>query len=339
MINKNKHISHDLLMSYLLGEANSTQLAEVEDWLQLSDENRKSLDKLDKLWIETGKISPPPVAVDIDEAWTKMDNRIEESVKTIKLPERKHIVLKTVYRIAAIFILAIGVYAILKITTREPNQIILASTTETLRDSLPDGSQIALNINSKITYPETFEENTREVNLEGEAFFDVEHDPQKPFIVHTSIGDVKVLGTSFNVKAYTLSGKLEVIVISGKVQLIKKDESKIDATSVILEPGTKGIIEQKSLKIKKVEEVDPNTLFWNSKMLIFEEAKLSFVFDLLERHYDISIQVTNDSIENCLLSATFDDEEIGLILQIISESFNLNIKQENNIFILEGNGC
>ena len=149
MKNKDKHISHDLLMSYLLGEANSKQLGIVEEWLQLSEDNRESLDKLDKLWIETAKISPPPVAVNVDTAWVKMDRKIgkrdEEKTRLTKFPERKLNALKTVYRIAAVFILAIGVYTILRIIVKEPKQIILASTSETVRDTLPDGSQIALN--------------------------------------------------------------------------------------------------------------------------------------------------------------------------------------------------
>ena len=97
-----------------------------------------------------------------------------------------------------------------------PNQVINEYT-------LPDGSVVALNSNSKLVFPKQFNGDTREVTIEGEAFFDVKPNPEKPFIINAGKAQIKVVGTSFNVSAYPETETLEVVVKTGKVQVISKN--------------------------------------------------------------------------------------------------------------------
>ncbi len=335
----NTHIDHGILMSYLLGEASKEQVKQVEEWLLESGDNQVYMDKLEELWIETGKLTPAPVNVDVNFAWDKVSNRIENDENKVQIIEisKTRKITRILYRIAAIFIIGIGIYTVKTFTDKDIENVILASNT-IINDTLSDGSLITLNKSSKLTYPEEFKEDKREVVLEGEAFFDVERNEEKPFVIHAGIGNIKVLGTSFNVKAYP-NDDIEVSVETGLVQLYHIDDITGDTSSVFLEAGSKGILNNKTLKLEKNEKINKNKFFWRNKTLIFEEAKLSKVIFLLEENYDITIELSNEEINDCLLTATFKNDKIEDILNIIAESFSLELTKEEKTYLLEGNGC
>ena len=340
-----EHINYDLLMLYLTKEANAQQKQEVEDWLALSDKNRQKLNELEKIWIETGKITPQPVAVDADLAWNKVLSKIQApEQKTIPLAEKAKTgthLFKVIARIAAIFIIVLGGYGTYKIINKQEQQeLILVSNEEVKKQVLPDESAIDLNVNSKLTYPEKFSGKKREVALEGEAFFDIAENKEQPFVVHTDIAEITVLGTSFNVKAYPGSGQIEVFVETGRVLLEVKTDKKTGADRVILEAGMAGIIDRSTMEIKMAGAVDMNKLFWKTNKLIFNEMVLADVFNILQEQYKVKLRVANHELENCVLSATFEDHEIDYIMEIIANSFELNVTKEgSNSYLIDGHGC
>ena len=261
-----EHIDEKLLLRFLLGEANKKEIQEVDEWLQLSEENQKILDNYEAVWAEAGKLTPNPVAVDTSLAWAKMSDKVDQYEKekaadksrTISLNSRLAWISTSA---AAILIVIFGIYQLLKKPDIAVQNVLLASVENVLHDTLPDGSQIALNTNSQITYPEQFSENERRVILEGEAFFNVEHNPEQPFIIEAGDAFIKVLGTSFNIKAYENS-ELEVIVTDGLVQLFTVDTETMDTSAILLKAGEKGKISFKERKPVFVSEQLPDELFW-----------------------------------------------------------------------------
>jgi len=207
-----------------------------------------------------------------------------------------------------------------------------------LVDTLPDGSLISLNKNSNLVYPEQFKGKIREVKLTGEAFFNIRHDPAKPFIIDAGSAKVKVLGTAFRISAYPDSA-VEVNVNRGRVMLFTINSETGDTSNVILAAGEKGLLPLKSVIPILVGNTAPDDLFWFDHTLEFTRTPLSRVFGLLEKYYPITIKVSNEKINNCLLTASFADDPIDRILTVIAESFNLKVISTNQTYLLTGNGC
>jgi ferric-dicitrate binding protein FerR (iron transport regulator) len=222
--------------------------------------------------------------------------------------------------------------------TRPVKLIEVTTSEQVIYKTLPDGSKIALNKNSKLIYPGDFRNNRREVRLIGEAFFEVTPDAMQPFIVDAGIAKIRVLGTSFRVNAFPDSA-VEVNVIEGKVLFFRVNSKTGDTSSVILTSGKKGILGLKSDIPELEEKTAPDNLFWFNQSLEFRQTELSDVFDLIEKYYHVQITVTDKNIERCRLSASFINEPVERILQVIAESFNLKLIPVNQTYLFSGNGC
>ncbi len=358
---KNDHLNIDqkLLVLYLLNEISSEGRRKVEAWLDASEENRNDFNRLRKTWELTGNIDPNTVAFDTNHAWEKLNNRIitDESqiplthpIRTVgatrgrpsyprgrpSLPPIHRFILST----AAILVLLLASVLIVKFIRNSPvsGTMILASYAIPVQDTLTDGSTVVLNANTELSVPKKFAEKSRTVKLRGEAFFEVQPDREKPFVIDAGLGQVTVLGTSFHVRAYA-GTDLEVYVESGRVELSAVDPVTGDTAKMVLKAGERGRIKPGTNAISKPAEIGPDELFWANKKLIFQETKLSLVFDLLKKHYDASIEVQDTTIRNCLLSATFTDEPIDQILEVIAASFNLTLSVENEKYFIKGKGC
>ncbi|MBI9034203.1 MAG: FecR domain-containing protein [Bacteroidales bacterium] len=340
MSNNIEHIDHSKLLLYLQNELSVDEKHLVEQWLEQDSQNRNTLEELEKVWIEIGKLKPAPVAVDTPMAWSKMSERIDQHENFGRKAKGVSISMIVRYslRIAAVFVLAFGLFKVLIQPEIKTQEVVLTAKSASVSDSLPDGTFIALNSGSKLIYPEKFKKKERRVVLEGEGYFEVEHQPKQPFIIEAGDGNIKVLGTSFNVKAYPNSD-VEVSVAKGRVQLFKLDKNLADTVSVILEAGEKGWLKKGSLQPKKIGILKPDAIFWLNKMLIFKKTELDKVFQILEKHYQVSINVSDSTIDSCRLSATFRNENIGSIMEVIAATFSLEIVKEEQTYLLKGNGC
>jgi ferric-dicitrate binding protein FerR (iron transport regulator) len=145
--------------------------------------------------------------------------------------------------------------------------------------SLPDGSSVTLNKNSQITYRSDFGKHDRNIALKGEAFFDVERDTLKPFVIAVNKATIEVLGTSFNVRAYDHLAEVEVIVKTGVVKLSVPDRK----TEVKLNAGQKGIYEKENQALHSGVNEDINFLSWNTQKIIFMESDLRTVIETLNK--------------------------------------------------------
>ncbi|MEI7501105.1 MAG: FecR domain-containing protein [Bacteroidota bacterium] len=361
MNQKQQDIDENLLLQYLLGNANDELRTSVETWLDADSGNRQRLDQLESLWIETGKLSPAPVAVDSEAAWTRMSDRIERAESPHSAPGKGKIItvhpLRYLLRVAAVLILLIGIYAVFKLVNRPIQEIELLSGTTVLRDTLPDGTKVALNQNSKLTFPGEFSKGNREVKLIGEGFFEVKHDEAHPFIIDAGPAKVRVLGTTFSVRAIpamveasrhgagTPPGvgdqvvEVEVNVTEGRVMLFRVDPKTGNTASLLLISGETGIWNVERGEMVRIVSAIPDGMFWANRTLDFRSSPLSEVFAFIEKYYGVKIAFSNPAILDCRLTASFVDEPINRILTVIAESFSLNLETVGQGYKFTGGGC
>lgn len=346
MNRKRTHIDQKLLVLYLLNEISQQGRVRVEAWLDSSVANRIYFDSLQKTWDETGKIDPSTVAFDTNRAWERMAERIRKDEGLIdggRSARKVRLKVRTIrFFAAAAAVLVLGMVSVVFVRFLQnrysSGMVTLAGYSVPLQDTLSDGSTVILNSDTRLTVAKKFAKTSRKVELRGEAFFQVEPDAGKPFIIDAGLGQVKVLGTSFQVKAYP-GTDLEVYVESGRVELSAVSPVRGDTTKIVLKAGERGMIKKGTHEIGKPAEIGPDELFWANKKLIFQETKLSLVFDLLKKHYDADIEVRDAAILNCLLSATFTDEPIDQVMEVIAASFELKMSRDKEKFIINGKGC
>jgi len=207
--------------------------------------------------------------------------------------------------------------------------------------NLPDGSVVTLNHDSKLNYPASFDGKTREVYLIGEAFFDIKHNPSKPFIVHTGKYFTQVLGTAFNIKAYKDDKQISVTVTRGKVKVERQDDKKL--ISVLL-PGDQLKIDDTAFFKEKATVVPlkvniSKTLEWKNEELVFDNTTFDEAGIILNNSFGVKIKLANSSLRNCKFSGKFRNDNLEKILKIISELTQTNYKMEKNEVLITGKGC
>jgi len=199
---------------------------------------------------------------------------------------------------------------------------------------LPDGSRVSLNSSSKLFYPKKFSGKTREVRIEGEAFFEVKPNKLKPFIIHAGNMQIEVVGTSFNVNAYPCSDKIEVIVESGKVLVDRKDSKTTVLNELILVSGDKATLLRESSTLTKSANIDENFLAWKTHSLVFRQTSLKEVITQLEKVYKVDILLEDDKLNDLLLTAQYDNHSIDFIMEVISSTHKLDVELKDNRYFL-----
>lgn len=173
--------------------------------------------------------------------------------------------------------------------------------------SLPDGSKVWVNSGSTFSYPAHFSDE-RVVELQGEAYFEIAHQTE-PFIVKSRYGEVEVLGTEFNVKAYN-DEYCETTLVNGSVKVTNKNGKQIELT-----PGTQAIFNAEKFN-KKTVETDLYTA-WKDGRLIFRDTPLGIMIPRLERWYNVNIELTDESIRDLKFTATIEFESFSEVLELI----------------------
>ncbi len=189
---------------------------------------------------------------------------------------------------------------------------------------LPDGSKVWLNAESTIKFQVPFQENSRNIDIVGEAFFDVARNLEQPFIVQSGSVMVKVLGTRFNYKAFAEDKNIEVVLEEGKIALNLQNDSENKET--ILRPGDHAVIEKESNKtIVKNENIN-KYIAWHTGKLVFDNSPMSEVARLLERWYGVEVQVQDSEIMNYRFTTTFENESLFQVIELLGLSSPIRIK-------------
>lgn len=196
---------------------------------------------------------------------------------------------------------------------------------------LSDGSRIWLNAQSSIKYPVRFDKNERKVEISGEAFFDVKHDSLRPFIVETLDYDVKVLGTKFNVKAYSDEESSSTTLVSGSVIVPLKTGGERR-----LSPGEQLNFSrtEKSVKVEKVD-VDLYTS-WVDNNLRIEQMPLGEIFKILKRRYEISVYFVEDKLMGEQFSGKIPlNDNLKIVLDQMSKVSNVEFEYQKNLVVVK----
>ena len=336
----NNDIDYTLIGKYLDGESSASESRKMENWINRSDANRSEYNRIKNLWEKAETMTADSKApVNTDRAWEKLQYRISGAVpdSTARPDIRPQARSLTYYltRIAAMIVVAVGLYMTYKQLIREPEIIDLVAVNEIRETTLPDQSAITLNENSTLTYPERFSKEKRVVELKGEAFFEVKRNVKKPFVIQVPDALIEVLGTSFNVRALEAEPEVTVTVQDGKVMLTDKE----NIAYVELEAHEKGILNRETGHIEKYISTDESEMFWKTRTLIFRDTQLSRVFETLEKVYKVKIIIQNEAIKECLLSAKFQDQDIDEILANIAINFDLTVQKKDSSYEISGDGC
>jgi ferric-dicitrate binding protein FerR (iron transport regulator) len=322
-------IKDELIVRYLAGEAGPEEAMALQDWLMLA-ENKAYFENIQRTW-EQAHPSKTPRSVDALQAWKNVDLQTEPAVMwKSKSAARRHTV---ILRIAASLLITILGTLLIYIRVHKPVERVVVTTTDSLKNvNLPDNSTAILHHNSKLLYPATFGEEQRNVELaQGEAFFTVTSNAEKPFIIHTSVADIRVVGTAFNV---ALKGdQLEVSVKEGKVLVYTSQDSSY------LAAGFTCVVQPALGTIRVKDSVHTNAWGYATHRLIFKDTPLEEVIADIEKAYPYSITLGNPGINNCRLTATFDNDSAENLLNLIAETLNLSVVKNGTVFTLQGEGC
>ena len=328
MESEDKHIDIDLLTRYLAGETSPEEKHRIEEWIALSEENRKELDDMRKIWDKVGSV-PSEFPVDIEKEWKYHKTKIGRE----KVSE-KRFSLRPVLKIAASVILIVTLsltgYFYLK------GKTVTTQLAETRSVALPDGTMVTLNASSKLHYDRKFNKQYRQVSLEGEAFFQVHKDASKPFIISTGQAEIKVLGTSFNVKAYKSMEVVELVVAEGVVSLYAKNkpDEGIKATA-----GARAIFNRKSLQISKQPNTDRNFISWKTHIMVFDNDRLDAVMTLIGEVYSKKIEFANPALRDCTLTTRFRSKNLPAVINVLESTLGISIQISGDTLIVSGDGC
>lgn len=349
----------EILVKYITGSATDQERKEVLNWIKDNEENFKYFEKLRKFY-EVSKLTQNPSGFDKLEGW----NRVKAGYYKLKYLNlsneneefRRKIILRFALPAAAAIILAF--FAGIRTNNLHLKNQSAADVYNELTVpmgakshlTLSDGTKIWLNAGSKFRYPAVFSDKTREVFLEGEAYFDVQHMDDKLFVVKTSGISIKVYGTQFNVKSYPEENKVTTTLVNGSVAIETPDKDKPviylkpkeTATYYLKESKLISKEDNKNKPVNKVEpiaareiivvpKIDPvPVVSWKDRKWVIVSEELGDLAVNLERRYNVKISFETEHLKKYKFSGTLTTETFEQVLKIIELSAPINFSIQNN---------
>ena len=331
---KNNRCNIDSLIGQALsGDLSNDDKKEFNAWLAESEANKETFDAYQEIWHDSGRLLLPG-KIDLDDALTHVKSQRNGSAT-------RSVTSRWWLRVAAIFLMGALLTSVVEVmlyfdrsSTVEQTvyQEVKAAFGTQSKLQLADGTVVYLNSGSKLHFPLSFSnQKNRVVTLEGEGYFDVTKNTQKPFIVRTSDMDVKVLGTSFNVQAYPNTGKIEVALVEGAVELHKPNDVK-GSYLAKLKPYDVSTYLVAERVLKRVVDKDMyKYMAWKDGKIMFVNAPMTHVVQTLENWYNISIKLENSQLNEFRFTASFKDESLAQVLNLLSLTSPMNYNIENAV--------
>ena len=324
-----QHMDIELLTRYFSGEVTPGEIRAVKEWISMSDTNRKEFDQLKQTWDLMG-MTHPACEIDIDKEWRYLQKK---TIRTKKGSGTVFSLRRVIQVAAAVIILAGTAWFIRHNLMHKTSHTRFAETREIL---LPDGSEVTLNAGSKLTYLRNFGGKDRRVVLAGEAYFEIKRDTLLPFIIQMNEVEIEVLGTSFNVKAYKKSDRIEVTVTEGKVSLYDRN---LQQKRIIATKGEKAEYDRDLRIIRKTVNTNRNYMAWKNLRLIFSNDNLATVAETIGQVYHRKVVVKNEKLNDCTLTTRFEEKDLETVLRVLESTLDITIEQENDIIYISGKGC
>lgn len=321
-----------LLIKYLLKETSKEESIAVKSWVGASKENEKYFDDFCWVWEKSKEIANAE-DIDVDKAWEQFKRNRESKPLNPDIRSSQKFLSSPWVKIAASVVLLLGVLAIVFSFLPHSGKafyssVNLTSLEESKEEVLLDGTQLTLNKHTRLSYSQRFLGDDRFVALmEGEAYFEVQENPQKPFIIVVDEVEVKVLGTSFNIKKS--EGKTIVIVDEGLVHVSTEKEE------IFLKKNEKATIFTNDEAIRK--EPSQNQLFkyYVSKEFVAKDMALVELIEGLNEAYGSKIELDSDRARNLSITTTLPFGPLEDNLEIIRQTLGVSISQEGGAIIIE----
>jgi transmembrane sensor len=369
-----KAYEKELLLKCLRGEATPKEKQNAWEWIHESDANRAYYKMLQEAWI-SNSLNDIVEDGQVEGSWKRVEKKIKSQ------PERSHrerewILRGTFYislpwhRLAAAVIFAFmlgGIGSIwffnaqLKLKNQNQYYTIEAPRGAKSMITLIDGSKVWLNAGSRLKYPLNFNQQNRDVFLEGEGYFVVAKNEALNFRVHTSDIVVQALGTEFNVKAYTEDGRIETTLVKGSVS-ISRNDSPDNTQSIVLQPNQKASFYVNKYNYEEIDaglplqtannraiskpELRPARLAienninteistsWKEKRWVFERESMKSLATKLERQYDVEISFRDEELKEFHLTGTLEEESIEQVLMALQLTIPVNFEvRHKNVYL------
>lgn len=333
----------------MAGECSDREQKIIEQWINEDPGNKKGMEEFKRIWKASEQERDSKDAFEVDGEWDKLKARLirdeelqyetEQHASHIRQFQTSsvHSTTQKVGRVAAILLVA-GLFGLLfyqywpQQEVEPQEQVLRTISTEKAQRAnltLGDGTKVLLNADSQMELPSEFAADVREVFLEGEAYFDVASNPERPFVIHSEGSIIRVLGTSFSVRSYPEDEQVRVVVKEGRVSLeAENQESPQEAVLTANELG------RYSLKSNRIEthQVDDMQLYlsWREGYLKYKNTEMSKVAIELERRYGVEVTFEDAKIQKQLLTALLKSRSIRNVLDVISMSLNIEYQLKDN---------
>lgn len=313
---------YQLIELYYKKTISTEELLKLRLWVESSESNQSKFREVLRVLEASEIYLQQPIAP--SKSWAIVANHIQQPVTPSAIePQRRKLGKWQWYAIAAL-IVVVSTISLLFFEAKQPKpsqqqlvKVISNAYGEQRSITMPDGSVIYLNAGSRISYNEGFTAQKRMVKLEGEAFFDVVHETNRPFIVQTGKVSTTVLGTSFNIKAFK-ARPVEVTVETGKVGVVFKKANHKDEVNFLL-PNEQLLIDPDKGEVVKRTVNAADVSAWKHYRLVFYNTSLQEITATIERAYNVKIDFKEAKTANLKLTAKFDKCGIKEIMDVLSK--------------------
>jgi transmembrane sensor len=320
----------DLLVKYLLQEATPEERRAVDEWLAADAEHRQYYDQLYLIWEKSRLLAMggdlPDIPGEEEQAWQTLRQKMQKPGRdaTILRTGARRMPLRTLRFTAAAAAILLFFFWWQHTT---PNWQSTASNDHIRIDTLTDGSIVTLNKHSILSQPPTFAASARTVTLEGEAFFNIAADKNRPFRIKTNGISITVLGTSFNVR--TENGKTTILVETGLVE-VENRQNRIHIAAG--ETITLGQNDPSPVKQPARESLYK---YYQPRDFVCRDTPLGALVDALNQAYGDSIMIKNPAIRGLPITTAFHDASLPQILDVIRKTLNISVQDSASRYVLQ----
>ena len=306
------------LYKFFEGEATPDEKKAVRKWLEESEDNKNELLREREFF---------------DAIILSEDNK-EKLLKPVKKSFFSYAIVRELLKIASVMIIMVLIgsyfYSRKMEAIRSATHTITVPAGQRANIQLSDGTNIWLNARSTMNYPAYFTGNSRDVQLEGEGYFEVKQHNHQPFIVHTHTYDIKVLGTKFNVESYKDPDDFSTALMEGSVEIT----SQINPDQpVLLSPGHQAIHENNTLTVRPIEDYD--IYRWREGLICFKEVDFTELMERFEKSYGIRIIIENKKLTNKVFSGKFRiSDGVDNALRILQKEGNYTFERSEDDSII-----
>ena len=303
---------NEMIARYFAGEASENEVEMLLQWILESEGNKQEYLFQKQLWDSLNPAFDKD-KIDIVTAEKKLNKRIGYNHTANSLMKKLVSIWSRIAAVLILPILLIGGYFIFSDNETSLTPVTIVSSYGcSMETSLPDGSKVWLNANSKLSYNEPFCQEHRDVMLEGEAYFEVNADKKHPFVVSTSDLTVTATGTAFNVNSYNCNNApASVTLVNGNVEVGTLDNESYD-----MSPGQHLTVKDGNVKISDNVMTD-KYCSWRDGVLDFEDDTLEDIFNRLEQIYNVKFIISDTAIADYRYHAKFNGETLSEILHLI----------------------